>query len=70
MLQAVVIILFIALLPSHARADERIALLIGNEAYSSDVALPIPITTSRYSSKRSRVSASRLPSRGTPASAR
>ena len=37
MLQAAVIVLLIALLPSHARADGRIALLIGNEAYSSEI---------------------------------
>jgi hypothetical protein len=32
-LRAAVIVLLIALLPAHARAEPRIALLIGNEAY-------------------------------------
>jgi formylglycine-generating enzyme required for sulfatase activity len=34
MLRAAFIVLLIALLPSHARAEARIALLIGNEAYA------------------------------------
>ena len=37
MLRAAVIVLLIALLPSQARADGRIALLIGNEAYASEI---------------------------------
>jgi hypothetical protein len=37
MLRAAVIVLFIALLPSHADAEARIALLIGNEAYASEI---------------------------------
>jgi hypothetical protein len=37
MLRAAVIVLLIALIPSHARAEARIALLIGNEAYPSEI---------------------------------
>jgi formylglycine-generating enzyme required for sulfatase activity len=37
MLRAAVIILLIALLPSPARAEARIALLIGNEAYGNEI---------------------------------
>jgi peptidoglycan-N-acetylglucosamine deacetylase len=37
MLRAVVFVLLIALLPAHARAEAHIALLIGNEAYSSEI---------------------------------
>ena len=37
MLRSTVIVLLIALLPSHARAEARIALLIGNEAYASEI---------------------------------
>jgi formylglycine-generating enzyme required for sulfatase activity len=37
MLRAAVIVLLIALLPSHAWAEARIALLIGNEAYASEI---------------------------------
>jgi formylglycine-generating enzyme required for sulfatase activity len=37
MVRAAVIVLLIALFPSHARADGRIALLIGNEAYTSEI---------------------------------
>jgi formylglycine-generating enzyme required for sulfatase activity len=37
MLRAAVIVLLIALLPSHARAEARIALLIGNQAYDTSV---------------------------------
>jgi hypothetical protein len=33
MLQAIFIILLLVLVPTHARAEEKIALLIGNEAY-------------------------------------
>jgi hypothetical protein len=37
MLRAAFIILFIALLPAHVRAETRIALLIGNQAYHPSV---------------------------------
>jgi hypothetical protein len=37
MLRAAVIVLLIALLPAYARAEARIALLIGNEAYSAEI---------------------------------
>jgi hypothetical protein len=37
MLRAAVIVLLIALLPSHSRAEARLALLIGNEAYASEI---------------------------------
>ena len=37
MLRAIVIVLVVALLPSHARAQERIALLIGNQGYTDKV---------------------------------
>jgi formylglycine-generating enzyme required for sulfatase activity len=37
MLRAAVIVLLLALLPSHARGEARIALLIGNEAYASEI---------------------------------
>jgi D-alanyl-D-alanine carboxypeptidase len=37
MLRAIVIALLVALLPSHARAQERIALLIGNQGYTDKV---------------------------------
>jgi formylglycine-generating enzyme required for sulfatase activity len=37
MLRAAVIVLLIALLPSHARAEAKIALLIGNQAYDPSV---------------------------------
>jgi hypothetical protein len=37
MLRAAVIVLLIALLPSHARAEARIALLVGNQGYSDKV---------------------------------
>jgi formylglycine-generating enzyme required for sulfatase activity len=37
MLRAAVIVLFIALLPSHAWAEARVALLVGNEAYASEI---------------------------------
>ena len=37
MLRAAVIALLIALLPSQARADGRIALLIGNEEYATEI---------------------------------
>jgi uncharacterized caspase-like protein len=36
-LRAAVIVLLIALFPSQARADGRIALLIGNEAYATEI---------------------------------
>jgi uncharacterized caspase-like protein len=39
MLRAAVIALLIALLPSHARAEARIALLIGNQAYDRSVGI-------------------------------
>ena len=35
MLRAVVIVVLLALLPSHLRADARITLLIDNEAYGT-----------------------------------
>jgi uncharacterized caspase-like protein len=37
MLRAAVIVLLIALLPAHARAEAKIALLIGNEAYGTEI---------------------------------
>jgi uncharacterized caspase-like protein len=37
MLRAAVIVPFFALLPSHAWAEARIAPLIGNEAYASEI---------------------------------
>jgi uncharacterized caspase-like protein len=37
MLRAAVVLLLIALLPSHVLAEARIALLIGNEAYGSEI---------------------------------
>jgi formylglycine-generating enzyme required for sulfatase activity len=37
MLRAAVIVFLLALLPSHAWAEARIALLIGNEAYASEI---------------------------------
>jgi uncharacterized caspase-like protein len=39
MLRAAVVVLLIALLPSHARAEARIALLIGNQNYNPKVGL-------------------------------
>jgi hypothetical protein len=37
MLRAAVIILLIALLPAHVRAEARVALLIGNEGYATEI---------------------------------
>ena len=37
MLRAAVIFLLLVLSPAHALAEARIALLIGNEAYASDI---------------------------------
>ena len=37
MLRAAIILLLLVLSPAHARAEARIALLIGNEAYASDI---------------------------------
>jgi hypothetical protein len=37
MLRAAVVVLLMALLPSHLRAEARIALLIGNEAYGNEI---------------------------------
>src|SRR6516164_7556754 len=37
MLRVAVTVLLIALLPSHAWAEARVALLIGNEAYASEI---------------------------------
>jgi hypothetical protein len=42
MLRAVLIALLIAVLPSHARAEARIALLIGNQVYTPKVGLKNP----------------------------
>jgi uncharacterized caspase-like protein len=42
MLRAMVIVLLLALLPTHARADKRVALVIGNGAYVKVAALPNP----------------------------
>jgi hypothetical protein len=37
MLRAIVVVLLLVLLPSHARAEAKIALLIGNEAYANEI---------------------------------
>jgi hypothetical protein len=49
MLRAAFIVLLIALLPSHARAEAKIALLIGNEDYGSEIGrLAPPYFASQY----------------------
>jgi hypothetical protein len=37
MVRAALVVLLIALVPVHARAEGRIALLIGNEAYATQI---------------------------------
>ena len=71
MVRAIVVVVLLALAPSVAHADKRLALLIGNEAYAPTIgALANPHNVLRCLSRRSRASDSRLQSSATPASAR